>query len=202
MAALTRVDVKHFERALEFFCRPEVAWLEQIELPGDSPGDFPEKPKTSAAREAAGTDTIREREYGSDSRETGERAHSAHFPSVEEVRAWAVTHAVDPDFASEKHMQHSTRHEGWVVRGRLIDWQTRWLDYWKQEGEGWLAGRKKNARGTNGHPMGWQAGDADFWWSDSLVDVRAALSGAAMGDDEKTVARLQAILALREKEAR
>jgi len=32
--------------------------------------------------------------------------------------------------------------------------------------------------------------------------VRAALSGAAMGDDEKTVARLQAILALREKEAR
>ena len=143
MAALTRVEAKHFVRALEFFCRPEVAWLEQIELPGDSPGEIPKEPKNGAARETAGTISIRERDEERDKGEKGERALSGDAPTVEEVRAWAVDNKVDPAFAEEKHRQHTTR-DGWKVRGRLIDWRSRWLDYWQQESEAWSARRKKN----------------------------------------------------------
>jgi hypothetical protein len=200
MAALTRVATPYFERALEFFCRPDVAWLEHIEWPGDSPGEIPQAPKTGVARETAGTISPREREER-DKREKGERALTGGSPTVEEVRAWATAQSIDPDFAAEKHRQHTTRH-GWRVHGRLIDWQSRWLDYWQQEGEAWSATRKKHVRGANGRPVGWQAGDAEVWWTDSLADVRAATSGAALGGDEKTVARLRAILALRDKEAR
>jgi hypothetical protein len=201
LAAMTRVKAQYFERALEFFCQPDVAWLELIELPGQSAGELPEKLKNNLAQESAGTNLQREREEGRDLREKGEGALSGGFPTVEEVRAWAVQHALDPDFAEEKHMQHTTRN-GWMVRGQPVDWKTRWLDYWKQEGEEWSARRKKNVRGTNGRPPGWQAGDADVWWTDSLADLRSAISGAALAVDAKTVARLQSIIALREKEAR
>jgi hypothetical protein len=35
---------------------------------------------------------------------------------------------------------------------------------------------KKSARGASGRPVGWQTGDADVWWTDSL-------GGRARGDE-------------------
>jgi hypothetical protein len=117
---------------------------------------------------------------------------------VETVRAWAAAKAVDPDWAAEKHQQHTTR-GGWMVRGLLIDWQTRFTTYWQEEAEAWVAKRKKNARGADGRPGGWKAGDADVWWTDSVADLKSALTGAALGKNKKTAARLREIIAHREK---
>ena len=64
MAALTRVEAKHFVRALEFFCRPEVAWLEQIELPGDSPGEIPKEIRERKERERSQEMLLRSKKSG------------------------------------------------------------------------------------------------------------------------------------------
>jgi hypothetical protein len=41
------------------------------------------------------------------------------------------------------------------------------------------------------------AGDQDFWWTDSVADLRGVLQGAAVSD-QKTAARLREIIAKRE----
>ena len=59
--------------------------------------------------------------------------------------------------------------------------------------------RKETAPGntTNGHPAGWQEGDADFWWTGELSLLESAAAGAWNGEDKKNAARMDAIIAQR-----
>ena len=70
LAALTRVKEQYFVRALDFFCLPEVAWLEHIELPGESAGEMPETLKIGTVLESAGRNSPRERERKGEKGET------------------------------------------------------------------------------------------------------------------------------------
>lgn len=225
MAYLTRVDPLYFEAALAHFADPTVGWLELGEWPSKklSDGNHPETsgrppgvspgvvPPAGNHPETSGTISLRERDDRQEregERERGTPARSpadAGVPSLEEVLAWAKGHAsgIDPEFAGEKHAEHSER-SGWKVRGKLIDWQERFPRYWKQDGPKWVRNRKKNAaRGASrpgdsaSRPDGWKEGDQDWWWTDGLATVQAALSGAVMKEDEKTAARLREVLAHR-----
>jgi hypothetical protein len=123
-------------------------------------------------------------------------------PTLEEAVAWfqknGSVYTADQVKAAFDSLEATKDPGGWwkFGQGRVTDWRSALSSRLA------LFSDKKNARGANGHPVGWEAGDADVWWTDSLVDVRAAMNGAALGNDEKTVARLRAILDLREKGAR
>jgi len=210
MAALTRVEVKHFTRALDWFCRPEVNWLEFKEhpaLPGESPAVLPPKEEHPAlpGESPAVLPQERERERGRDKRETRERGtHSAAAralatPTGEEIKAWAEAAGVDPEFAYLKIRQAEERDDfakpGWGA-GK---WQKKLARFWEEDGETWTRKNKKNAAAPGARPDGWMAGDQAIWWTDAIQDVRAACHGAALQDDKKTAARISQIIALREK---
>ncbi len=101
MAALTRVKPEHFERALVFFCLPEVDWLEFVEMPGESPGEPSGKTKSGPEQESAGTKSSRESEQGNNREEPRVNSPSASIPTVDEARTWAVENSVDPHCASK-----------------------------------------------------------------------------------------------------
>ena len=83
MAALTRVDTVHFERALAWFSRPEIGWLELKETAavlGESPTNPPQEQDGGRLAGESPTNPPQERERERDFRETRERrergAHS------------------------------------------------------------------------------------------------------------------------------
>lgn len=214
MAALTRVDEEHFDRALKHFCRPEIGWLELGELPGDSPtnpptpgelpGDSPDTlPLKSEGEKLPGR--FRQERKTEEGRRKGEgseeEAHTGatRIPSISEVREWARTCAagVDPEFACLKFEQANDRGD-FAKPAWLKDWRSKLERFWREDGPDWVAKNKKNARRPGERPDGWKAGDQDFWWSDSVADLRGALRGAVQGEDKKTANRLREIIALRE----
>ena len=72
MAALTRVDTVHFERALEWFSRPEIGWLELKEtadVSGDSPTNPPPEQDDGRLSGDSPTNPPQERERERDFRE-------------------------------------------------------------------------------------------------------------------------------------
>lgn len=207
MAALTRVDVKHFDRALVWFSRPEINWLEEKENPrlsADSPGNPPASGK-SPADSPGNPAQERERNAGRDKRENGERgthpaaARVSAIPLDEEVKAWALAGAegVDPDFALLKLRQACERGDfakpGWKAGG----WRKKIARFWEEDGETWAKKIKKNAAAPGDRPDGWMTGDQDIWWTDSLQDLKAACHGASLGQDKKTAARISEIINLR-----
>lgn len=213
MAALVRVDVKHFERALDWFCRPEVGWLEHKEtaaVTADSPANLPPRGKSPADSPAnlPQEEREREKERGEiDRREretpTSAAARASAIPSDEEVMSWARSSAenVDPDFALLKVRQAGERGDfaksGWKAGG----WRKKLARFWEEDGETWTRKNQKNRAPANGAPAGrpdgWKHEDQDFWWTDDLSTVRAAMSGAAQMN-KKTAARIGEVIKLRE----
>lgn len=105
MASLTRVPTEHFVEALDFFCRPEVSWLELIDWPGQSPGKKPagsnsrdnsggssgqspgKKPDDEKSRENAGPISLRGKTDKRGKTEgTREREENGGFATQEEAR--------------------------------------------------------------------------------------------------------------------
>lgn len=218
MAALTRVDAAYFDRALHFFTQPEVGWLELLEWPadrttaGDSPASVlsPPADRTTAGQppEIIPPNSARERERERDKREKGERDETGHTPaapglSLDSVLAWAASEVpqIPADFLKLKFVQASDRGDfvkpGWAG----TKWQEKFRRFWTEDGTAWTKKQKNAARpgdAGGGRPDGWKAGDQDFWWTDSLPDVRAALQGAVRGENKKMAARLREIIAIRE----
>lgn len=206
MAALVRVEVHHFERALEWFSRPEIGWLEEVEtdlISGDSPGNPAGGGKTpgdspgNPAQEERG----REKEVGRKIRERGETlsqpAARDSAPSEEEVKEWAAAAEVPEAYALELLTAHSER--GDFRKSYVRDhWRIRFARFWKADAEAWRKKNKKTAAPqTGGRPDGWKEGDAECWWTDDLLTVRGAMAGAAHSD-KKTAARIAEIIKARE----
>jgi hypothetical protein len=128
-------------------------------------------------------------------------------PSEADVRAWATSSGVDPDFALQKRAEVCERH-GWFQNGRLIDWQSRFKRFWESDRSQWEAFRKKSgaaawpARGGSsapGLPAEALPTDCAWWWSDAITNVEATFAGALLQGDEKIAARLREVLAIRKK---
>lgn len=212
MAALTRVDVKHFVRALEWFSRPEIGWLEYVEtalLTGDSPanpapatdgGKLPGDSPANPAQEE------REREKERKERERRERealtlsATRGSAPSPEEVEKWAAGARIPVAFALEK-LAEGIEREDFAKAHVRKNWQSRFARFWNDDGPKWTRKMQKNAAPTNGpgggRPDGWKEGDQDFWWNEELATVRAAMAGAAQ-INKKTAARISEVIKARE----
>lgn len=208
MASLVRVDVKHFERALEWFSRPEIGWLELKEtaaVSADSPAVVPQRGKSSADSPAVVPQEERERDKERKERE-GERgtltlaAARVSAPSPEEVETWATAAQIPAAFALEKLAEGIEREDFAKVHVRK-NWQARFARFWKDDGPAWTRKNQKNAAPQNGaaalRPDGWKAGDQDFWWTDDLATVRAAMAGAAQ-INKKTAARIGEVIKARE----
>lgn len=210
LSLLTGFTKKTFEMVLDFFCQAEVGWLELVEYPGEpaaasgAPGGTGKQPAAASGTPGATSGKRltekrrREKRREEKKREGGPLSGPAALLTETDVRTWAVKAKVDPDFAAIK-LAEATERGALSVRGRVVDWRSRFARYWREEGEGWLKKQKNGAAFLNGHPPGWQEGDAGIWWTDPLADVRAALAGAALGKNEKTAARLREVIALREK---
>jgi len=222
MGKLARISAEHFEKAITFFLSPEMGWLEWAEMPdsfqthlpltsetptigGKSSGNPPDSiPLTSETPTIGGKNSATDRETEREVREREERGTPPHspadagVPSLPDVEAWAVERAVPVPFARMKYAEHSER-SGWKVRGKLIDWRERFGRYWEQDGPKWLKSQKNAARpgGAFERPDAWKEGDQDWWWTDAVSSVKAALSGAALQGDEKMAARLREVLAAR-----
>jgi hypothetical protein len=226
MAALTRRPKEKFERALEWFARPEIGWLELIKLPADFPtkpqqlktagglpGDSashpPVKTEKPQSTETAGglpgrfrhdDEVVRMRKRGGSVRTAGGTAHTLpapQVPSLAEVMDWATqTGLVHPDFAQLKFSQASERGDFAKAAWRK-NWRSKFERFWREDGREWMKKFQKNAAAPGARPDGWMAGDQDFWWTDSVADLRGVLQGAAVSD-QKTAARLREIIAKRE----
>jgi hypothetical protein len=136
-------------------------------------------------------------------REGGSLLGDSLVPSEAEVREWASSVGVDPDFAAQKRAELCERH-GWHQNGRLLDWQSRFQRFWETDGAQWGAFRKKTARGAAGSQLPPEAlpTDCAWWWTDSIDSVEGALTGAVLqGGNEKNVARLREVIAVRKKGA-
>jgi hypothetical protein len=133
-------------------------------------------------------------------REREEPTHpEVSVPSEEDIRTWARMSGVDEGYASKKFHETDERH-GWQVNGRLIDWRKRFKRFWEEDREKWFSKKKSAAVGASGKPPGWQDGDQEWWWADSISTVEAALRGACIGNDNQTSARLRAVIAERTKQ--
>lgn len=211
MAALLRVDARYFERALEWFVRPEIGWLELKEtdlLPGDSPANPPSSVPSAATpgdSPANPAQEEREKEKERKERERREResalsaAARASAPSPKEVDSWATAAGIPVAFAQEKLAEGIERDDFAKAHVRA-NWQARFTRFWKDDGSTWARKKQKNAAAPNpagaGRPDGWMDGDQDFWWNDDLETVRAAMAGAAQ-IDKKTAARISAVIKAR-----
>lgn len=212
MAALTRVDAVHFERALEWFSRPEIGWLELKEtaaVSGDSPTNPPPEPDSGRLSGDSPTNPPqeRERERGTLERENREErealtlaAARASAPTPEEVEAWATGARIPVAFALEK-LREGLEREDFAKASVRKNWQARFARFWDTDAPAWTKKNQKNAAAqtgpTAGRPDGWKDGDQEMWWTEDLATVRASLHGASLSD-KKTAARISDIIKLRE----
>jgi hypothetical protein len=210
MGALLRVPAHHFERALEWFSRPEIGWLEYVETPlvaADSPAIVPPRGKSSADSPAIVPQEEGKREGEREEKEREERdaltlaAARASAPSPKEVEEWAAGAQIPPAFALEK-LREALEREDFAKPSVRKHWQARFARFWETDAPAWRRKMQKNAAPQNGggagRPDGWKAGDQDFWWTDELPAVRATMAGAAHSD-KKTAARISEIIKQREK---
>ena len=110
----------------ERFLEPTAEWQSR-------PACFPSLPK--------------ENQVGAESNANGNRTHGdgglAEVPSLAEVLLWAGQAGVDPEWAKGR-VSYMTDTHGWMVRGRLVNWRSRFLAWWLEDQEGWL--RKSQGR--------------------------------------------------------
>lgn len=216
MAALVhnRVTADQFQRALDHFSSAEVDWLEQVafppqtgSLPGDSPGNPPllelnppvggtppgDSPGNLPPKEEGEEGSGKE---GSGKKKKAPPAGAPRVPTESEVRTWAEGEEIDPDFAALRRAQAVERGD-FAKPGWLNGWQSKLARFWQTDAATWRAEISKKTRPPSERPDGWEAGDLPGWWTDPIADLRGSLSGAVMANDEKTAARLRAIIALR-----
>ncbi len=146
---------------------------------------------------------LEQKEKKGKEKERKEREDLALFseiPSEAEVRTWAGMSGVDPDYAAAKWADTNEK-SAWLYQGRLIDWKARWLRFWNSDREAFQKKRRAAAPAAALPPEA-KPGDSAWWWQDDLTAVEAALSGAALGDDKKTAARLREILKIRKASKR
>lgn len=171
MAALTRVKIEHFVRALEHFCRPEIGWLLHSEVPktfrlsGESPTNpppiTPNNPNPENAGRLSGESPTnlqqerRERESEEEEKKREERgaltlaSQSLGGPSVEDVEAWAETTEIPVAFALEKFAEAVERLD-FKKPGVKQNWKDRFTRFWNADGKKWSKKNPAPAPGVSG----------------------------------------------------
>jgi len=211
MAALTRVDVKHFIRALEHFTSAEVGWLLVVDVPtGDSPDTlplFPPKSPVVGMTPGDSPDTLpqvgkegRKEGIGKEGKEkVGDDLPASPLPSSEDIDAFCAASGVPLDYARHKITTANERKD-FAKPGWQNGWRDKLKRFWKDDEAMWGKSKKNApARNASGQPDGWQDGDHERWWTDTLAEVQAELTGAVLGQNEKNAARLREIIEARGK---
>lgn len=77
-------------------------------------------------------------------REGGFPRAESGVPSEAEVRDWAGFAGIPPDYAAQLWARVTEEHR-WLIHGRVFNWKARWVRYWAEDRDEWLAGKKNAA---------------------------------------------------------
>lgn len=199
-ALLPTVPARAFERALQHFSQPSVDWLVLAEIPGtppekapdgktpgESPGGLPQEGRKEGS---SGTGKVGNGKEGST-----DLPPLSQLPTDQQVLEWCAAEAVPLDYARAK-IELAAERKDFAKAGWQNGWRDKLKRFWKADRATWGSKSKKTAA-LSGRPEGWRAGDAEWWWTDSLENVRAALHGAVQAG-QKNAARLREIIKQRE----
>lgn len=157
------------------------------------------EPSNSHMRKGKGKGNSKGKEIGKEEEEgSGSSSSELCFPSEEQVRAWAIAHQVDADYALEKWREANEGH-WWMVNGQLIDWEARWLRFWSQDQEGYRL-RKKTAAAEKSAREFRRPDDPPEYWTEDRDRLNGRLFGMSQNPERSgEFFRLREVLNFREK---
>jgi hypothetical protein len=168
----------------------------------EADGSTKNEATVEALTEARVERKVKERKVKKGKEREGAREENS-IPTETDVRTWAVSAGVDPEFAVQKWEATFEAH-GWWKNDELIDWRRRFKRYWLEDEVEWQARKKNRAQksypdGAPEKPAGWKEGDERWWWGEEIGLIERTLHGALLGGQEAQANRLREILKIRKQ---